>query len=53
MTERGCFIRIGTAAEQMPKKMIDELFAKRTRNSLGRIISGKQDLKFEQLKIYY
>ncbi len=33
--------------------MIDELFAKRIRNSLGRIVSRKQDLKFEQLKIYY
>ena len=27
MTEKGCFIRIGTAAEQMPQNMIDELFA--------------------------
>jgi len=33
--------------------MIDELFAKRTRNSLGRITSNRQDLKFEQLRIYY
>jgi len=53
MTDKGCFIRIGTAAEPMQQKMIDELFAKRTRNSLGRIKSRKQDLKFEQLKIYY
>jgi ATP-dependent DNA helicase RecG len=53
MTEKGCFIRIGTATEPMPQKMIDELFAKRTRNYLGRIISRKQNLKFEQLKIYY
>jgi predicted HTH transcriptional regulator len=53
MTEKGCYIRIGTAAEPMPQKMIDELFAKRIRNSLGRIVSNKQDLKFEQLRIYY
>ncbi len=53
MSEKGCFIRNGTAADPMPQKMIDELFAKRTRNSLGRIVSRKQDLKFEQLKIYY
>jgi predicted HTH transcriptional regulator len=53
MTEKGCFIRIGTAAEPMPQKMIDELFAKRIRNSLGKIVSNKQNLKFEQLKIYY
>ena len=53
MSERGCFIRIGTAAEPMPIKMIEALFAKRTRNSIGKIKSNKQDLKFEQLKIYY
>ncbi len=53
MTEKGCFVRNGTAADPMPQKMIDHLFAKRTRNSLGRIISRNQDLKFEQLKIYY
>ena len=53
MTEKGCFIRNGTAADPMPQKMIDELFSKRTRNSIGRIKSRKQDLKFEQLKIYY
>lgn len=53
MTPDGCFIRIGTASEPMPQKMIDELYAKRTRNSLGKIKSNKQDLSFEQLKIYY
>jgi len=53
MTEKDCYIRIGTAAEPMPQKMIEELFAKRIRNSLGRIVSKKQDLKFEQLRIYY
>ena len=30
MTEKGCFIRIGSAAEPMQQKMIDELFARRT-----------------------
>ena len=33
--------------------MIEELFSKRTRNSIGKIISSRQDLTFEQLKIYY
>jgi hypothetical protein len=33
--------------------MIDELFAKRTRNSLSKIKSNQHDLSFEQLKIYY
>jgi len=53
MTEKGCFIRIGTASEPMPQKMIDELFSKRTRTSLRNIPSPRQDLTFEQLRIYY
>jgi len=53
MSEKGIFIRIGTAAEPMPIKMIESLFAKRTRNSIGKIKSPNQNLTFEQLKIYY
>ena len=53
MTEKGCFIRVGTAAEPMPQKMIDKLFASRTRNSIGKIKAHRQDLSFEQLRIYY
>ena len=53
MSERGCFIRNGTASDPMPQKIIDELFAKRTRNSLGKIVSRQQGLTFEQIKIYY
>lgn len=45
MTEKGCFIRTGTAAEPMPQAMIDKLFASRTRNSLGKIYS-KNCFKF-------
>lgn len=37
MTEKGCFIRIGAASEPMPQKMIDKMFASRTRNSIGKI----------------
>jgi ATP-dependent DNA helicase RecG len=53
MTERGCFLRIGTAAEPMPAAMIEKLFASRTRNSIGKIKSHRQELSFEQLRIYY
>ncbi|HHC25276.1 MAG TPA: winged helix-turn-helix transcriptional regulator [Desulfobacterales bacterium] len=53
MSEKGCFIRIGSACEPMPARMIEELFSKRTRNSLSRIRSIRQDLSFEQLSIYY
>jgi len=34
-------------------KMIESLFAKRTRNSIGKIKSPRQNLTFEQIKIYY
>ena len=53
MTEKGSFIRIGTASEPIPQKKIEELFAKRIRNSISKIKSNRQDLTFEQLKIYY
>ena len=53
MTKKGCFIRLGSASEPMPERMIDDLYSKRTRNSLSKIVSNRQDLTFEQLKIYY
>ena len=53
MTEKGCFIRIGTAAEPLPQAKIDKFFASRTRNSIGKIKAHRQDLSFEQLRIYY
>jgi len=53
MSEKGCFIRVGSASNPMPLRMIEELFAKRTRNSIGKIKAHRQDLSFEQLKIYY
>ncbi len=53
MTEKGTFTRIGSAAEPMPQKIIDNLFAKRTRNSISKIKSNRQDLSFGQLAIYY
>jgi len=53
MSEKGCFIRIGSSSEPMPLRIIEDLFAKRIRNSIGKIESTRQDLTFEQLKIYY
>ena len=53
MSTRGCFVRVGTAAEPMTTSMIEDLFAHRVRNSLGRIKSPRQDLSFAQLRIYY
>ena len=53
MMEKGTFMRIGSSSEPMPQRMIDTMFAKRTRNSISKIRSNQQDLTFEQLKIYY
>ena len=53
MSPRGCFIRVGSAAEPMEQRRIEQLFATRTRDSIGRIKSPRQDLNFAQLKIYY
>ncbi len=53
MSPRGTYIRIGSAAEQMNQRKIDELYSSRTRNSLGNIKSRRQDLSFKTLRIYY
>ncbi|OGG95496.1 MAG: transcriptional regulator [Candidatus Lambdaproteobacteria bacterium RIFOXYD2_FULL_50_16] len=53
LSEKGCFLRIGSASEPMTTRMIEERFAKRTRNSISRIRSPRPDLHFEQLRIYY
>ena len=53
MTTDGCFIRVGSSCEPLNAKQIEELYSKRTRNSLANIASPKQDLTFSQLKIYY
>ena len=53
MSEKGCYIRVGSSSEPMNQTMIEDLFVKRVRNSLGNIKSRRQDLTFEQLKIYY
>lgn len=53
MSPKGCYIRIGSASEPLSQRTIDDLYSKRTRNSMRKIRSNKQDLSFEQLKIYY
>ena len=53
MSSKGCYIRVGSSSEPMNQIMIEELFASRVRNSLSKIRSHRQDLTFEQLKIYY
>ena len=53
LSEKGCFIRVGTAAEPMTTAMIEDLYAHRVRNSLRSIRSPRKNLTFRQLHIYY
>ncbi len=53
MTTKGAYIRVGTASEPMEQTMIDNLFSRRVRNSIGKIAANRQDLTFRQLQIYY
>ena len=53
MTPDSCFIRVGSSIQSMPYDMINNRVNKKTRTSLGNIVSPKQDLTFSQLKIYY
>lgn len=39
--------------DSLEMEMIDSLYSKRIRNSLGKLVSPRQDLTFKQLKIYY
>jgi len=41
MSEKGCFIRIGSSSEPMNAKMIEGLFSKRVRTTLRNIVSPR------------
>ena len=53
LSERGCFIRVGTAAEPMTTTQIEDLYARRVRRTLKQIPSPRKELTFRQLNIYY
>lgn len=53
MSERGCFIRIGSSAHPMTQEQIDSIYYRRTHTSLRNIPSPNQLLAFTQLHIYY
>lgn len=52
-TPEGCYVRVGSSKERMTERMIDDMFAKRVKNTLKEIDSPRQELTFNQLKIYY
>ena len=53
LSPRGCFIRVGSAADPMTTAQIEDLFTHRVRNSLRNIRSPRKNLTFRQLHIYY
>mgnify|MGYP002620765060 FL=1 len=53
LSSKGCYIRVGTAAEPMTTHQIEDIFTHRVRNSLRNIPSPRHDLTFRQLHIYY
>jgi predicted HTH transcriptional regulator len=52
-SEAGCFIRVGSSSQPMPQEMIDKMLAKRHPLSLANMPSRRQDLTFDQLKLFY
>ena len=52
-SDKGCFIRIGSASEPMTEEHIQSLMQRAQRVSLINIPSRHQDLTFNQLKIFY
>ena len=52
-SEKGCFIRIGSASEPMMEDYIQSLTQRPQRVSLINIPSRHKDLTFNQLKIFY
>ena len=53
LSPKGCYIRVGTAAEPMTTQQIEDIFTHRVRNSLRNIPSPRRELTFRQLHIYY
>jgi predicted HTH transcriptional regulator len=52
-SERGCFLRIGSAAQPMTEEHIERLMNRRQPVALTGVVSRHQDLTFNQLKIFY
>jgi predicted HTH transcriptional regulator len=47
MSPTGCFVRVGSSAQPMTTRMIDELYATRVQLRLGNILSPRQKLSFQ------
>jgi predicted HTH transcriptional regulator len=52
-SEKGCYLRVGSAAQPMTEEHIEKLLSRRQNSSLTSVLSRHQDLTFNQLKIFY
>jgi predicted HTH transcriptional regulator len=52
-SEKGCFLRIGSASQPMTEEHIEQLMNRRQPVALTSVVSRHQDLTFNQLKIFY
>ncbi|MDR1498086.1 MAG: putative DNA binding domain-containing protein, partial [Puniceicoccales bacterium] len=52
-SEKGCFLRIGSAVQPMSEEHIEQLHNRRQPAVLTAVVSRHQDLSFQQLKIFY
>jgi len=53
MSPQGCFLRVGSSVQSIPKERIVAMYSRRMPKSIMDIPSRRQDLTFVQLKIYY
>lgn len=53
MCPKGCFIRIGTQSSPMVQSQIDNMYSKRVIRTLSTTVATRQDLSFQQLRIFY
>ena len=53
MSPEGCYIRVGSSNQPMPKKLIEDLFSSRLPIRIGNVPSPRQNHSFRQLEIYY
>jgi predicted HTH transcriptional regulator len=53
MSEKGCYIRVGSQSSPMTQKLIAEFSSHRVAHTLSNVISPDQHLTFTHLKIFY
>ncbi len=53
MSSKGCYVRIGTQSAPMEQTQIENVFSHRVSRTLSTTVSQRQNLTFQQLRIFY